>query len=221
MEELHTSHEGCIAVTEEYNQLGSSASSTMVYSNPLVFKCLSFSSILLCFCGCLNFLVPLYLLGTRGQRREMWVVSVSCKFPLPWHLIHLYLIRECLQLRILCYHQCISNIHYGSLYQSADNHCCLDSLLITPFLFRYYSYLPFWWALLQCCHHCQARMDYCCRLEFTLCVALILMNMLFFWSLVKQITVLFMAVVWDRKTCGWAASASHLDNTNSLLMIVV
>ena len=143
LEELHMSHEGCITMTEEYNQLGSSASSTMVYSNPLVFKCLSFSSILSCFRGCLNFLVPLYLLGTRGRRREMWVVSVSYKFPLPWHLIPLYLIRECLQLRILHYHQCISNIHYRSLYQSADNHCHLDSLLITPFYLDITLICPF------------------------------------------------------------------------------
>jgi hypothetical protein len=46
-----------------------------------------------------------------------------------------------------------------------------------------------------------------------------LMNMLFFWSLVKQITVLFTAVVWDGKTCGRAASASRLDDVIGLLMI--
>jgi hypothetical protein len=56
-------------------------------------------------------------------------------------------------------------------------------------------------------------------LEFTSCVALILTNALDFWSLATA--VLFTAVVWDGKTCGQAASASHLDDANDLLMIVV
>jgi hypothetical protein len=58
-------------------------------------------------------------------------------------------------------------------------------------------------------------------LEFTSYVALMLTNMLDFWSLAKQIAVLFMAVVWDGKACGRAASASCLDGANGLLMMVV
>jgi hypothetical protein len=58
-------------------------------------------------------------------------------------------------------------------------------------------------------------------LEFTLCVPLMLMNMLYFWSLAKEIAVLFAAVVWDEKTCGWIASASCLDNANGLPMVVM
>ena len=37
MEELYTSHKGRITVIE-YNQLGSSSTSTMVYGNPPVFQ---------------------------------------------------------------------------------------------------------------------------------------------------------------------------------------
>ena len=45
-----------------------------------------------------------------------------------------------------------------------------------------------------------------------------LMNMLHFWSLAKEIAVLYTVVVWDRKACGQAASTSHLDNANGLLV---
>jgi len=44
---------------------------------------------------------------------------------------------------------------------------------------------------------------------------------LYFWSLAKEIAVLFTAVVWDEKTCGRTASSSRLDDANSLLMVVM
>ena len=147
--------------------------------------------------------------------RETRVVSVSCKFPPP--VIQFIPILE--NIRVLHHHRCVSNVHRGSVCQSADTHHRLDLLLLTPFLFKYYSCVPFWWALLQCRHHCQARMGCCCTLNFTSCVALMPTNMPDIWSLAKQIAVLFTAVVWDG--CRWAASASRLDDANGLLMIVV
>ena len=61
-------------------------------------------------------------------------------------------------------------------------------------------------------------MDCCCTLESPSCVTLMLMNMLHFWSLAKEIAVLYAIVVWDRKACGQAASTSRLDNANGLLV---
>ena len=40
------------------------------------------------------------------------------------------------------------------------------------------------------------------------------MNMLYIRSSAEQIAVLYMAAVWDRKTCGQAASTSRLDDAN-------
>jgi hypothetical protein len=55
-------------------------------------------------------------------------------------------------------------------------------------------------------------MDYYCTLEFTSCVGLMLTNMLYVWSSAKQIAMLYVAAVWDGKTCGQAASTSRLDD---------